>query len=465
MTARRRALVLATALVGLASAHGASAAGPGSWSRMMEPAQTSTGQIGLARTGPPQRFLHVAWKAGGGPAGNDLVHQWIMDDGRLSSWSRIASGWAETGDVALLRSIGGMTAWFTGRRTLETTDPGGLFVSKSPFGTTWSAPTLVYQDATVHGRTPGVAAWNGRFFQAWYDVVDTVVHVGEAGGALSYYTLGGSRCCSYQQNLASDGASLLVAWCSGNDAPNGIWVHGVDSSGARAGVPRLMPGSAAPFEGRAVRACEATGRVPLVARVGGGYYVADGSGYPSTTRVLLWRVGAVGTHLVAAGAGEKRTVAIAAAPDGRLWVAWSVRGTNRLFFRRSNRDASVFGQPVSFRFPTGEIEATELDLSAQRDRVDVLARFLSLRGIGFFHSQIYPGLTLRATGGRVATFRVTDAGDPVAGASVRVAERTLTTNARGTATAELPPGRYLATASKPEYASASARVRIERRGR
>lgn len=51
------------------------------------------------------------------------------------------------------------------------------------------------------------------------------------------------------------------------------------------------------------------------------------------------------------------------------------------------------------------------------------------------------------------------------GATVRVAGRTVTTSGRGTATVELPPGRHRATASKPEYTSASASVRSERRGR
>jgi hypothetical protein len=455
----RRALSLTAALLALAPAATARAGEPGTWSRMMGPAQSSTAQIGLARTPGPRGFLHVAWHRARGPGGNELVHQWIENDGRLSAYSSIVTGWADAGDVALVRTGDGLTAWFTGRRSLDTSDPlSGLLVARSPFGTTWSAPTVVYQDATVHGRTPSAAAFGGRFFQAWYDVVDTVVHAGDAGGGISRFALGGSsRCCSYQQNLAGDGDSLVVAWCSGGDAPNGVWVQRVGLSGAPAGGPAKMPGSAAP-----TRACEAGGRVPLVARAGGGHYVAEGVGYPSTRSVVLWRVGAPRALPVATGTREKRTVALAASPDGRLWVAWSARGTNRLYLRRSNRAVTRLGETVSVRFPSAQVEATELDLSAQGDRVDLLARFSSLTGVGLFHSQVHPGLTLRATGGRVARFTVTDAGDPVAGATVLVAGRRLATDGRGIATAALPPGRYVASASKPEYVGASARVRIER---
>ena len=55
---------------------------------------------------------------------------------------------------------------------------------------------------------------------------------------------------------------------------------------------------------------------------------------------------------------------------------------------------------------------------------------------------------------------VTDAGDPVAGASVKAAGKTLKTNASGRATlAKAPSGRVKATASKAAYAAASANVR------
>ena len=58
------------------------------------------------------------------------------------------------------------------------------------------------------------------------------------------------------------------------------------------------------------------------------------------------------------------------------------------------------------------------------------------------------------------SYRVLDAGFGVAGASVRVGGRTLTTDGKGRAKVKLARGRYKATASKTNYVSASVRFRI-----
>jgi hypothetical protein len=73
---------------------------------------------------------------------------------------------------------------------------------------------------------------------------------------------------------------------------------------------------------------------------------------------------------------------------------------------------------------------------------------------------VQPKLSLTATGGKILKFRVTDAGDPVAGAKVKIGGKTLTTSASGFARIDLPKGKVSATASAPGYAaSASVTVR------
>ena len=64
-----------------------------------------------------------------------------------------------------------------------------------------------------------------------------------------------------------------------------------------------------------------------------------------------------------------------------------------------------------------------------------------------------------ARGGTTQSFRVLDAGDPIAEATIRVAGRSLTTDAKGRATADLRPGRHTATASKRDYVTATTQVR------
>ncbi|MDH4346221.1 MAG: hypothetical protein OEW31_07800, partial [Thermoleophilia bacterium] len=74
-----------------------------------------------------------------------------------------------------------------------------------------------------------------------------------------------------------------------------------------------------------------------------------------------------------------------------------------------------------------------------------------------WHTQVLPPLSLAAKKGKSAvTFVVTDAGDPVAGAKVSFAGKSVTTNAAGKATA--PSGSGKAKATKAGYAPASAAV-------
>jgi hypothetical protein len=448
--------------------------------------QSSVSQIGVARTG--DGVLHVAWQRRTGPNSYDLLHTAIDGSGRVGRPTPIVTGWVGIQDAALVTYTGQvpvpgvitagphLNAWFTGQRTTDTSDPmvGLLLADSFDQGGTWSGPTPIFDDANVHGRTPSVTWVANRHFAAWYDVGDTVVlrmelppaPTGPVGGPVQHYDPQGSdRCCSYEQNIAGFQSDVLgaprvvVAWCSGIDAPNGLWVQDVNpDSGAPVGAAALLPGSTATVDGKPTRVCDAAGRVPLVARPDGRFYAADSTGYPSATQVKLWRIGG-GSSTVAAGDGEKRTVALAVASDGRLWIAWSRRGSNQLYFRRSNRGATVLGAVVAVRQPRRQVEASELDIAAQDDRLDVLGRFAALSGVTLFHSQVYPGLTLVARGGDRATFRVTDAGDPVAGATIRVAGRTLTTGAGGTASADLPPGTHRATAARAGYTGATASVR------
>ena len=140
------------------------------------------------------------------------------------------------------------------------------------------------------------------------------------------------------------------------------------------------------------------------------------------------------------------------------WAGWQDSDTEKAVFRRSNRTATKWGAPVPVTLPPGRI--FQLNLDAQRDRVDAVIRTQSDAGtVGLATDQIRPGLTLVARGGTTQSFRVLDAGDPIAEATIRVAGRSLTTDAKGRATADLRPGRHTATASKRDYVTATTQVR------
>jgi hypothetical protein len=142
-------------------------------------------------------------------------------------------------------------------------------------------------------------------------------------------------------------------------------------------------------------------------------------------------------------------------------VAWrTFHGASVIHLRRSNRSATRFGAEVRVKAPKSAVEVAHIDLDAQADRVDILASFSYADSSQntLYHTQAWPGLTLARAAGKVVSFLVTDAGDPVAGATIKVGGRTLRTNARGRASVDLPRGRLKAVASNAGYVGAAARV-------
>ena len=99
----------------------------------------------------------------------------------------------------------------------------------------------------------------------------------------------------------------------------------------------------------------------------------------------------------------------------------------------------------------------ELDGEGSAGPLDLVAN----DGQGLWHQQVWPRLQVAAKrAGKAIVFTVTDAGDPVAAAKVKVGGKTLTTAANGQATlANALGGKVKASASKAGYAAATTTVR------
>ena len=136
---------------------------------------------------------------------------------------------------------------------------------------------------------------------------------------------------------------------------------------------------------------------------------------------------------------------------------WEVNGT--IFAARTNRGATRVGGVNALRAP-GSRTVYRLNGEGSAGPLDLLVN----DGLAFWHQQVQPKLQLTATTrqagrGRVVTFRVVDAGDPVAGAAVNAGGRTLRTSAKGTATLKQARAvRLRATASRPGYAASAPLV-------
>jgi hypothetical protein len=404
--------------------------------------------------------LHVAWTRRTSNGLYDLLQTPVSADGKIGQPTPVATGWASIEGPTLLASGSALLAFFSGIQTLVTGDPheGVDSAISADGGGTWTpAPTAIAAGDFAGERDASVALGPDGALASWYGGEETLVHLGTDPATINNrgYGLG------TDQAIAVSGNAAEVAWCTGVQGPNGVFVQSVDpASGAPAGAARIVPGSISPGpDGVAEAFCPASTRVPLVARQKKGFFVATVDGRRRTLHG--WSVGAAHAITLAAGSSFKQYVAAAASPGSKVsvWVGWVE--DEKVMVRRSNADATTFGATVSLD-PPHDGSIVGLDLNAQDDRVDLVARVDHDSGtVGLETTQSYPGLTLLATNGTVPSFRVLDAGEPVSGATVAVDGRSGVTGADGRV--QIPvgnPGRYTARASAPQYVGASKGVTV-----
>jgi hypothetical protein len=193
----------------------------------------------------------------------------------------------------------------------------------------------------------------------------------------------------------------------------------------------------------------------------------------ASSKILVWKVRSKTAPTVATVRAGARTPAIAATPDGRLWVAWSAKG--RIWARRSNRARTIWGATTSIPVKSHTDTVYKLALSAQNGVLDLLAAFSpsSTGDVQTWHSQIDPGLkvvthpsTVRVPKGHGFKLKITvsDAGSAVAHATLTAAGHHVHTGAHGTASITLGPFKrptsLHVTAVKTGYAPGTATVRV-----
>jgi hypothetical protein len=455
-----RILVVATVVACLAvpPAHAAG------WRQVTAPGGTSIDQVALLRT--PDGVLHVAWRNRSGPNTEDLWHTRIAPDGAIGPTTPVVTGWAGVLDPALTAAPGGIRAFWGGIRTTDPEEPNRELNTalSTDGGQSWALQTgsVAPVGAQAYGSDVSAATLpDGTPLQAWSGTLGTWVHSGldPASPNVDYQAPLGNY--GYFPGIAADAAGgAMMAWFSSAAGNVGVVAQGVGASGAPAGPLLRMPGTQVMVGGGTVS------RTPVAARAGGGFYVAYGVGYPSADQVRLWRVGSGRTTLVARADGEP-AVAVASDPAGRLWVAWSDGqfGDKRVLARRSNPGATRFGATVSAGAAKDATSVYSLDASATGGALDVLSLFGTgtESGGSTYVTRVLPGLTLRARPRRLpvrardVTFRVTDAGDPVRGATVKAGGRTGTTNAAGRVTLTLE-GKAKARATARGYRRATLRL-------
>ncbi len=179
----------------------------------------------------------------------------------------------------------------------------------------------------------------------------------------------------------------------------------------------------------------------LSGRIGAaGVYVA----YADGKAARLYRYGGR-SRTLARGAYSSAT--LCAGPGGRLWIAWGDNAGN-VSVTRSNRAASVLEPVQRLKLPAGAL--TFLQCEGSMGPADLFAS--AQLGGGFWHAHVPAQLSLSAQATRTkVTISARDAGDPVAGATIKVGGKQLRTATNGRVSLTLRPGSYSASATAAGY--------------
>jgi hypothetical protein len=368
----------------------------------------------------------------------------------------------------LLPAPGGLRAFFAGLYFGSALDQG-LATATSTNGAAWVVkPSLASHAnpaAAVYAAygIGGALLKDGTALTAWGSTA-AGFHVGidPLTADIAY----SSGCCDYDPGVGVDAVSgqAVFAWkFIGNDGSQGTVARAV-----ALGSPRIqLPGAAA---------AETGSMTAITGRLGGqtGIYVAYQRGTNQfLSRPAVWRYGS-STATTLASKGGARSVGISQAPEGRLWVFWHRDG--RLYARRSNKAATHWGATRAVAPAKGTQTIYRVAGEGSAGPLDIFGLFgRAGSDLGYWQTRVLPVLTLTSAKGKTTTFKkggkivkkaqvtfkVTDVGDPVAGALVSVGGAgSKKTGADGKATFTLFSGAHTAHAKKAGYVSAKAGLKL-----
>ena len=165
---------------------------------------------------------------------------------------------------------------------------------------------------------------------------------------------------------------------------------------------------------------------------------------------------------------------MSAGPDGRLWVAFFNHSTNAVSVVRTNEADTAFGKVETYSTPCFEDGLIGLSGGAW-GRLNVALDCVRTSDfkVETYATQALTSLalspsshTILNTATRSVTFKVTDVGDPVEGATVTVDGKHATTGPSGNATFSFAirtaPGTYRVTAAGNNYYGASASLTVKK---
>ena len=396
----------------------------------------------------------------------------VLDSqGRVTTGSTPAfPGWQALTKNPTLMSLGGqrflsfsgLNPGRSGAQYFATAPDATAFtVSDGSMSETQSAYAAYGSDAIDNAGTPVWVGNAGSTSGIRWHVGTSPTNPAPAGSDQSYALSG---CCAYNAAAARDEATgaVYAAFYSNSRATteNGIQVGQILP--AAAGW-RQAPASTEIEDGSA-SSSDPGQQVAMTGRAGGGVFVAYGVGYPTPSSIRILNV-VTGATLDIPRAKDARSIAMSAEPDGRLWLTW--REGTKVKAVHTNAAATRLGAIGTWGAPRGTSTLWKSSIAGTAGGASVVWTATTQSKINVWHTMVSRTLSISADpgsvrrGGRV-TFTVTDAGDPVGGASVRFGSTTRTTNAAGKVTIPAPRsgGNVKATAKKGAYNPGVTSVRV-----
>ena len=259
---------------------------------------------------------------------------------------------------------------------------------------------------------------------------------------------------------------IYAVWARSNSTPvsrNGIWAADLSKNPS----PLQAPGSGTNTQNslrEAVAVASPTGR--------GGIYLAYCNNTSPCSKVELWRYGAKSAVTVPK-ATSPTAVSLSAGPSGRLWIAWWSAANGTVSVVRTNEAGKRFGPVKTYAGPSGckgDANGTIKISNGSQQRLDVAVTCFNGSTHVYATQSLVPLQLTASTGainhqrGGSVTFRVSDVGDAVAGATVKVGTKSATTNKKGLVTFRFPKGAKTGSlkvvANAPNYLPAATSLQI-----
>ena len=472
---RSGAIGVMTALSLFAVPAASRAGGPGVWTKLagVDPGMTTPGMLRTA-----DGALHLVWTPpAASPTSHSLGWSTISLTGKLAGTGTALSGWTSPlePDPQLVPNGAGMRLVFEGNTGATGCYAlAAVYTETSADGSSWTlAPGSLDAHTAGTGNLAATTEKDGVTPVALF-AGGHLYHVGvdpNCPAATPDSTINQtSGSAPSNPSVATDPVtgSVWAAWFQ-SFVKQGYWVDQVLPTEAS---PVEAPGSAStPTQNN-----QPLQRVALIARpVEGGVYMAycTASRTQQCAHIDLWKVGSRTARVVPGSANSTSTrLTLAAGNEGRLSVVWYDAHKNVVHAIRTNTSVTKFGLLRTIR-PPRLSEVLGISGDGTFGRLDILLTILPPTGVThqLFQTQSLEGLLLTAKPtkfshkkSKTVAFTVTDAGQPVSGATVSCLGKKRKSSASGHVTLKFPKGsavgRHVCNATKLLYNIGKTTIKI-----